>query len=160
EGGVREMLSREAVPLQEAIEQLDGGSEWAVKVFADVAAAGGSAQADDASGAAYMERLQNEGERRERTLAAADGAAAQIHDRLSAVAGDARVIPLQRSEVSGHAGEMILNGVYLVADEDAPAFHEHVAMLGSEYEEHGIRLVLTGPWPAYNFIPATIGAAW
>lgn len=160
EGGIREMLSREAGPLQEAIEQLDGRSEWAVKAFADIAASGGGTQADDASGAAYMERLRNEGERRERALATADEAAAQIHDRLSAVVTDARVIPLQRAEVSGHAGEMILNGVYLVAEDDAPALHEHVAALRSEFEEHGIELVLTGPWPAYNFIPATIGAAW
>ena len=36
---------------------------------------------------------------------------------LSAVADDAQVIPLQRREVSGHSGDMILNGVYLV-----PAF--------------------------------------
>ena len=24
----------------------------------------------------------------------------------------------------------------------------------------GVELELTGPWPAYNFVPGTIGAAW
>ena len=25
---------------------------------------------------------------------------------------------------------------------------------------NGIEVVATGPWPAYNFVPGTIGAAW
>ena len=77
----------------------------------------------------------------------AEVAAAKIHDRLTAVVVDAQAIPLQRPEVSGHSGEMILNGVYLVADVAAPAFHEQVEALRSEFEPHGIEIAPTGPWP-------------
>jgi hypothetical protein len=165
EGGVREMLSRESEPLREAIQHLDGKAEWGVKVFTDFARAGGRTQnvdtgAGEESGAAYMERVRTERELRERAMEVAEDAAAQIHDRLSAVAVDAQVIPLQRPEVSGHSGEMILNGVYLVADESVPAIREEVDALRSELEPHGIDLALTGPWPAYNFVPGAIGAAW
>jgi hypothetical protein len=165
EGGVREMLTRESDPLRAAIDHLDGKAEWGVKVFTDLTGAGGGTRdadtgAGDAPGVAYMERIRNERELRERAIEVAEEAAAQIHDQLSAVAGDAQVIPLQRPEVSGHTGEMILNGVYLVADDATPGFHEAVEALQSEFEMHGIEVVLTGPWPAYNFVPGSIGAAW
>jgi hypothetical protein len=165
EGGIREMLTRESEPLREAIDYLEGKAEWGVKVFTDFARAGGrthnvDAGAGEATGAAYMERVRTERELRERAMEVAEEAAAQIHDRLSAVAVDAQVIPLQRPEVSGHSGDMILNGVYLVADDSAAAIHEEVEALRSELEVHGIDIALTGPWPAYNFVPGAIGAAW
>jgi|HubBroStandDraft_6_1064221.scaffolds.fasta_scaffold03088_13 hypothetical protein len=165
EGGIREMLTRESEPLREAIDYLEGKAEWGVKVFTDFARAGGrthnvDAGAGEATGAAYMERVRTERELRERAMEVAEEAAAQIHDRLSAVAVDAQVIPLQRPEVSGHSGDMILNGVYLVADDSATAIHEEVEALRSELEVHGIDIALTGPWPAYNFVPGAIGAAW
>jgi Gas vesicle synthesis protein GvpL/GvpF len=165
EGGIREMLTREADALRDALEHLNGKAEWGVKVFTDFARAGGrthnvDAGAGEATGAAYMERIRTERELRERALAAAEDAAAVIHDRLGTVAADAQVIPLQRPEVSGHSGEMILNGVYLVSDEGASSFHEEAEALRTEFELHGIDVALTGPWPAYNFVPGTIGAAW
>ncbi|MGH2859335.1 MAG: GvpL/GvpF family gas vesicle protein [Solirubrobacteraceae bacterium] len=158
EDGVREMLSRESEPLRDAIDRLDGRAEWAVKVFARSVPA--ASTPGDASGAAYMERLRTEAVQREHSRTAADEEATRLHERLSALAGDARIIPLQRPEVSGHGGEMILNGVYLVADDDALAFGEQVAALRSELKGDGYELALTGPWPAYNFVPGTIGAAW
>lgn len=165
EGGVREMLTREAESLRDALDHLEGKDEWGVKVFTDFARAGGEthdvdATAGEGAGAAYMERVRTERELRDRALEVAEEAAARIHDRLSAVAADAQVIPLQRPEVSGHSGDMILNGVYLVADDAAEGFHDAVDALQSEFELHGIDLTLTGPWPAYNFVPGTIGTGW
>jgi hypothetical protein len=156
---------RESEALQDAIGHPDGKAEWGVKVFTDFTGAGGRTQnvdagAGDATGAAYMERIRTERELRDRAIEVAEVAAAQIHDRLTAVVVDAQAIPLQRPEVSGHSGEMILNGVYLVADVAAAAFHEQVEALRSEFEPHGIEIGPTGPWPAYNFVSGTIGAAW
>jgi Gas vesicle synthesis protein GvpL/GvpF len=171
EGGVREMLRRESDPLQEAIGHLSGKAEWGVKAFVELGRRGepDSAQGPDAdnpigaapgAGAAYMERKRAERERRERAMELAEEAAAQIHERLSAVTDDALVVPLQRPEASGHSGEMILNGVYLVADEVSESFHQEVRALQAELGPAGLELEPTGPWPAYNFVPGTIGAAW
>jgi hypothetical protein len=170
EGGIREMLAREAVPLQDALDHLDGKAEWGVKVFTsaarphevDTGDAGGSdsPSADDSRGAAYMERRRTDRERRQRALQMAQEAAEEIHERLSAVASDAQLISLQRPEVSGHSGDMILNGVYLVPDDATEAFHEEVRALAADLEPDGVELYPTGPWPAYNFVPGTIGAAW
>jgi hypothetical protein len=162
EGGVREMLHREVEALQDAIEHLAGKAEWGVKAFVLLDGDGSDAESDAGAsrGAAYMERKRTTRERRQRALDLAEEAAGSIHDRLSPVADDAQVIPLQRPEASGHAGAMILNGVYLVAEEALERFHEEVRALQAEFDPEGIELICTGPWPAYNFVPGTIGAAW
>ena len=170
ESGIRDMLAREAAPLRDALDHLDGKAEWGVKVFTSVAPAeethtadadaSDSPSAQDSSGAAYMERRRTDRERRQRALQIAEEAAELIHARLSTAASDAQVISLQRPEVTGHRGDMILNGVYLVPDDAAEAFHEEVRALASELEPDGIELYPTGPWPAYNFVPGTIGVAW
>jgi hypothetical protein len=107
-----------------------------------------------------MERKRRERDDREQAMELAEEAAAEIHERLSALASDAQVIPLQRPEVSGRSGEMILNGVYLVLAESVERFLEEVRSLQAELEPQAIELEPTGPWPAYNFVPGTIGAAW
>ena len=166
--GVQEMLRRESRSLREAIEHLDGKAEWGVKAFADIArlARGedegevAAADSGQARGAAYMRRRRDERDRRERAREVAEESAARIHERLLALAADGHVIAPQRPEVSGHAGEMVLNGVYLVADGALERFHEEVGDIQSELGPAGIDVDLTGPWPAYNFVPGTIGAAW
>jgi hypothetical protein len=55
---------------------------------------------------------------------------------------------------------MVLNGVYLVSDDEQRAFDTRVAELRETFGPIGLELVQTGPWPAYNFVPGTIGAAW
>jgi Gas vesicle synthesis protein GvpL/GvpF len=165
QSGVRMMLEREREELESALDRVRGKAEWGVKVFlSDVEVA--DAEDDPSSsggpgmGTAYMERRRREhGERRragERVEAACDA----VHDRLSAVAVEGRLVPPQRPEVSGHDGDMILNGVYLVADRDTERFAETVSALTDEVAPLGLELERTGPWPAYNFIPDTIGAVW
>jgi hypothetical protein len=163
EDGVREMLRREAITLRQALDHLDGRTEMGVKLFADP----GHAQPEAApevegsgAGSAYMERRRRERDRAELAAQRLEEAAAQIHERLLACAVDGRLTPPQRPEVSGHRGEMILNGVYLVADDALESFRREVAGLGAEFGPAGLELELTGPWPAYNFVPDTIGAAW
>jgi hypothetical protein len=162
EGGVREMLHREADALLDALDHLRGKAEWGAKAFISLDDDGEDheAGAGASSGAAYMERKRTQHERRRSALEMAEEAVAIIHERLSDVAADAQTIPLQRPEASGHSGEMILNGVYLVADDALERFHDEVGALQAEFTSHGIELVCTGPWPAYNFVPGTIGAAW
>jgi hypothetical protein len=55
---------------------------------------------------------------------------------------------------------MLLNGVYLVQDESREEFRAQARALARSFANLGIELELTGPWPAYNFVPGTIGAAW
>jgi hypothetical protein len=166
EAGVREMLRREAAALHQAIDHLEGKAEWGVKAFADPGRTAGAAPdeeedaADEVRGAAYMRRRRGEREQRENARQQLEEAVGEIHDRLCTLAGDGHVLPPQRPEVSGHDGDMVLNGVYLVGDDDQERFHAEVQVLEAEFASLGLELELTGPWPAYNFVPGTIGAAW
>lgn len=165
---VREMLSREHGVLVDALERLDGKAEWGVKAFADRGAierealrrAEETEDEDEVSaGTAYMNRRRREARAREEVEEIADGWAREIHAELAADAGEALLNPLQRPEVSGHPGEMLLNGVYLVADEEAAGFRSTARVLAERFETRGVEVVLTGPWPAYNFVKSSIEAA-
>jgi hypothetical protein len=135
-----------------------------VKVFADPTAM----RADEpqpevegtGAGAAYMELRRRERDRAEEAAQRVEQAAEEIHERLQALAADAHLMPPQRPEASGHVGEMVMNGAYLVDDESLDGFRAEVAELQEAFASAGLELALTGPWPAYNFVPGTIGAAW
>ena len=165
---MREMMGREGAVLLEALERLDGKSEWGVKAFAEPGAleraaverAGEEAGAGALSpGAAYMDRRRREARAREEAEEVADGWAQEIHEQLTRGAAEALLNPLQRREVSGHEGDMLLNGVYLVGNEWVEQLQELVAELDDDYRERGVSIQLTGPWPAYNFVKSSIESA-
>jgi hypothetical protein len=168
--GVREMLQRDAKALEDALERLEGKTEWGVKVFADPEAIervpspelGGAPTPDTAPGpgAEYMERRRQDRLQRERNHRDLERASERIHERLCAVATEGLTSPLQRPEVTDHPGEMILNGVYLVPDVAQQIFSEELHDLQTEFAELGLELEPTGPWPAYNFVAGTIWLAW
>ena len=110
--------------------------------------------AEGATGRAYMERRRLE---RELETAVGDFAADvanAVHERLGAVAVDARVNALR--PVSGDGSrEMLLNGAYLVGASAVGDFRDVVDELGRRYAEEGVVLEVTGPWPPYNFAEAT-----
>jgi hypothetical protein len=165
EDGVREMLRREREAFLEGLAELDGKAEWGVKVFADLrlartAASDAPAAEDTRAGTAYLARKREERDAAERASQVVEHAAQQIHARLSAAAADGRVLAPQQAAATGHAGDMVLNGVYLVSDDEQRAFDTRVAELRETFGPIGLELVQTGPWPAYNFVPGTIGAAW
>jgi gas vesicle protein GvpL/GvpF len=158
---VREMLAREAQPLAEALVRLAGRSEWGVKALADLsriqdalssepapATAGGRGEA----GRRYLEGRQAE----RRVVREIDGwlqtAIAEAHEGLSGLAAMSLRNPVQPQELSGYEEEMVLNGVYLVADSAFERFRARVDDFNARYTPNGLRLELTGPWPPYNFV--------
>lgn len=174
EQALREMLRREAPSLTEALQRLAGRSEWGLKLFTvaagpaaeatsdlrpDDAGPGDAGPGEAASGAEYMRRRAAAQNRARQANQAVDDCARDVHGRLSAIAEDALVNPLQRREASGHDGEMALNGVYLVDDGALATFHSEIEDLRTHWEPEGFDLVATGPWPPYNFVKSSIEAA-
>ncbi len=107
-----------------------------------------------------MQRRRTDRDRRRTADQQLHDACVAIHERLAAVVADALTSPPQRPEVSGHPGQMLLNGVYLVEDDQRATFLTLVDELRAKYGPEGLAVEATGPWPAYNFVPGTIGAAW
>jgi hypothetical protein len=165
--GVREMLGREAEAFEEALARLQGKSEWGVKVFANDATGDGTGAPEPAApggvegaGAAYMQQRSREHEHRRRLERDLEEACERIHGRLCSLAVDGLTSAPQRAEVTDHPGQMVLNGVYLVADREQATFDHEVEVLQAEFSKLGLELEQTGPWPAYNFVRGKIGAPW
>src|SRR5919108_628288 len=165
---VREMLVRERTQLLDALERLEGKAEWGVKLIAEPGAleraaaakrTDGPEERTESRGTAYMNRKRREARAQEEEDQVAEEWGRALHERLSEAASEALLNPLQRPEVSGHDGEMLLNGVYLVEDRDVEDFRALVDRLTDEYRAVGATVELTGPWPAYNFVKSSIEAA-
>jgi Arc/MetJ-type ribon-helix-helix transcriptional regulator len=165
ETGVREMLERESDALRQALVHLRDKAEWGVKAFADLDAVEPEPAAEptglgSGDGAAYMQSRLTQRRRREEAWARMEEACEALHSELSGVAVEGITSVPHRPEVSGHELPMIFNASYLVADGDRDVFRRELARLGDDLAPLGIELEMTGPWPAYNFVPGAIGAAW
>jgi hypothetical protein len=164
---VRWMLEDERDALEAALARLEGREEWGVKLLVDPelladAARAASPQAaefaeeaeDRSAGGAYIMRRRLERHVREQADALASELAAQVHARLQDWALDAVSRPAQNRDLSGHEGEMLLNGAYLVEEGRAEELRALAGELESHHRDVGARLELTGPWPPFNFVGA------
>jgi len=169
EEGARRMLEREQPTICRALDRLAGLQEWGVKLILDpdllaAAARAASAQAatyeqeleQRAGGGAYMLRRRLERHVRECTDALAADVAESVHASLRDRAIDAVTRPAQNRDLSGHEGEMLLNGAYLVDVRRVDDLRALVAHLEERHRDLGARIELTGPWPPFNFVEGTI----
>lgn len=162
---VRDMLRREEPALSDALLHLRGKKEWSVKAtYHRGRAVNTQEMADDSrntgagAGASYMRDRRRERDRNADAAEVVDAACARIHERLAQLSAEATLAPLRRAQQPDD-GEMLLNGVYLVEDAAEDAFHSEVEALQASHGELGLELQTTGPWPPYNFVPPTLGAA-
>jgi hypothetical protein len=172
EEGVQQVLERERGSFAEILDQLAGRQEWGVKLLVEPErlAAEARARSDQAAaleqelagrteGGAYMQRRRLERHLRDVGDSLAAEIAEHVHARLQDWAIDAVTRPPQNRDLSGHEGEMLLNGAYLVEASRVDALRELVAELEAHHESVGARIELTGPWPPYNFLPRDGSAA-
>lgn len=147
----RDMLAAKEGLFRGVLARLRGKAEWGVKVFVKArpeAVGVGS----PASGTEYLTRRRAERAAVATHSEAVEDAATEIHARLTGRVAAAVTARLQDRRLSGRSDEMILNGAYLVAHEDADDFRAVVSALAEHYAERGLELSLTGPWPAYSFV--------
>ncbi len=165
ESRVQEMLARRYDDFVEALARLEGKREWGVTVYCDgKALARRAGETSDrvkelkaeieqkSKGTAYFlkkkvdEAISDEVER------ISDECAQHSHDRLSSHAEEAVINPLRSREFTGREEAMVLNGAYLVAEEQLPAFRAELESLEEEHGHMGFSCEITGPWPPYNFV--------
>jgi Gas vesicle synthesis protein GvpL/GvpF len=171
EDGARRMLEEQRPALTAALERLTGHEEWGVKLLVDRAALEATARDLSAeapareeeidtrsAGGAYMLRRRLERQVREDADRLAVSVSDDVHARLQDWASDAVLNPAQNRELSGHEGEMLLNGAYLVETPKVGRLGELVDELQDRYRALGATLELTGPWPPYNFVPPGVEA--
>jgi hypothetical protein len=133
-----------------ALSRVEGKSEWSVKVYAPQHETPDPEElARPSSGAAYLERKRAQAAKRRSTGEQSLQAAEEINQTLKASVSAARVLPPQDPRLTGRSDTMVLNGAYLVPDEDSDGFRGLVQRL---VELHPTLLIeLNGPWPPYSF---------
>lgn len=166
ERSVREMLAREHAFLADALDRLDARAEWGVKIYMarEPAIAPTADEAEEpagggGSGAGYLMERQRQTRRREHADAVIQERCERAHRELADVAVEAKVNPVQPSELSDRTEPMAFNGVYLLDDTAAEELASVVVRLREELAGDGLELELTGPWPPYNFVnsPTEVG---
>ncbi|MGH3274227.1 MAG: GvpL/GvpF family gas vesicle protein [Streptosporangiaceae bacterium] len=101
------------------------------------------------SGMAYLRRRREQlsAQQLGRRQAVAD--AERVHDGLSRVAIAARLHAPQAPQLTRTSEPMVLNGAYLLDEQQGDGLRQVVAALAAECL--AVRLELTGPWPPYSF---------
>jgi Gas vesicle synthesis protein GvpL/GvpF len=166
---VREMLHQERAFLLDALRRLSGRDEWGVKLLADrqviedavregaavpagVGSRAASGGAPDGAGRAFFARKKLEQVVRDEAWAIAEAAAEETHGELSRQAVAAVLLPPQDPRLSRRAGEMVLNGAYLVDRLGRTTFASALDELRGRDLAPGLAFELSGPFAPYNFV--------
>jgi hypothetical protein len=161
--GVERMLDEKGRELTQILERLRGREEWGVNVYADRAKLMASItsvsprlrelaqQAEAASpGQSYLMQKKIDALRVDEARAALNDIVNQIERTLSEQADDARRLRILKVEATEH-GELKGKFAFLVKRAEYEEFRTAAERAAEEHLAAGVRLELTGPWPAYNF---------
>ncbi len=155
---VREQLTLWHDGAEQALDRIEGRNEWSVKAYADTTAPAESGEEPAASegmgaGKAYLLKRRAATEQREQSARDLAEIGDGFHAQLEAGSVQSRRLPPQDRRLTGHTGEMILNGTYLVDRDEVAGFKAVVERLAGTHAH--VRVELGGPWPPYSF--ATLG---
>jgi hypothetical protein len=161
--GIEQMLSEKGSELRQILERLRGREEWGVNVFCDQSVllssitsvspvlrdlAERAAQAPP--GQSYLMQKKIDTLRVDEARAALNRVVEEIEKALREQSNDAKRLRVLKVEATEH-GELKAKFAFLVTRSEFAAFRDAAERLAQEHQAAGVRLELTGPWPAYNF---------
>ena len=162
--GIEKMLTDRSRSLEEIVEQLRGREEWGVNVFSDRAVLMSTItsvspvlrdlvqRAEQAPpGQSYLMQKKIETLKVDEARAAVNRIVDQIEERLKEQSDDARRLRILKVETTEH-GELKAKFAFLINKTGFDEFKDAAERLAQEHQAAGVRLELTGPWPAYNFL--------
>lgn len=161
--GVERMLTEKGRELAQIIERLRGREEWGVNVYSDRATLMANvtlvsprlrelaAQAAAASpGQSYLMQKKIDALKVDEARVALNRIVDEVEKALSEQADDAKRLRILKVEATEH-GELKAKFAYLVKRAGFEEFRAAAERLAQDNLNAGVRLELTGPWPAYNF---------
>jgi hypothetical protein len=161
--GVERMLEEKRRELTQIIERLRGREEWGVNVYCDQATltsvitsvspvlrdlAERAAQASP--GQSYLMQKKIDTLRVDEARAALTRIVDEIEQSLTKQSEDAKRLRVLKVEATEY-GELKAKFAFLIKRSDFEGFRDAAERLAQEHQSAGVRLELTGPWPAYNF---------
>lgn len=135
---------------KELLKKFKDRQEWGVRVFADLKKFRVS-DVKSSSGTAYLLRKIQEEEMEKATNEKLAFFSEEILNSLKEYAFEYKVTgSAQRFSEKGEP--LISVFAFLILKVKRRKFNQKFAMLGKKYQQFGLRLTSSGPWPAYNFI--------
>jgi hypothetical protein len=146
---VRDVGSRKSA-IQQAMRRIAGAEEWGIRVFRrDRLSGAASRAATPSSGADFLRARKQARDAVAQARTAAADAAEVAFGALRRHARDARVREARREPGSNPP---ILDAAFLVPAAKRARFQAEARRQASALARAGADLVVTGPWPAYNFV--------
>lgn len=162
---VQQLLGDNEAIFQQNLAALEGHHEWGVKIFfagEELAVYVRQSRPDlrqlqtevasQGAGTAYFGRKKIAQVVDTAVRQAQDNIVAQCHEQLTQLATATRLNSLPAKELTGKSETPLLNGAYLVPTADQTALAQQVQTLQESYAPLGFEILLTGPWPPYNFV--------
>lgn len=168
----RAALEADREALAEALCFLAGREQWGAALLVDPerlrahaaqdrdahdvdapARVGGSACLSD--GSAYLARRRAEHAEHDAAVGDAAWLARVAHARLADGAVDAVTRPPRTRALPRGEGEPVIDPAYLVDADATESLRDRAAAIERDFAHVGARVELTGPWPAYDFLPRT-----
>jgi hypothetical protein len=139
--------------LARVFARVDGCEEWGVRIFADAPAEVAPVRpklsgAPDA-GRRFLESKRDLHHAAREAASTAPRAALAVYRGLARHSRAHRKIPVTAGP---GASRLLVDGAFLVPRASRRAFRVSVADSARRARGAGLRLTLTGPWPAYNFV--------
>jgi gas vesicle protein GvpL/GvpF len=166
ETGIKQMLADKEAQLRVILDRVKGHEEWGVNVYCDrtvllenitnisprlreMTATAKSAL----PGQSYLLQKKIEALRADEVKLEIERTAKRIEERLSSLSDGVSRLRVLNVETTEH-GELRSKFAFLVAKTNFEDFRDAAEEIAREIESAGIRIELTGPWPAYNFAAA------
>jgi hypothetical protein len=161
QAAVRQLMERHAEAITAELDRVGGADEWEVRAWCEDERLLATAERDEPAlaaladrareaepGAAYLLGRRLERARAEGVADRARSVGETLRESLAAGARAAEVLPSQSRDPGL---TMVLRAAFLVDAGSEDAFHELVSGAASQHAEEGMRVELSGPWPAFHF---------
>jgi len=161
--GIEQMLGENEKKLSKIVERLSGRVEWGVNVYCNRQTLMDNItnlsprlrqmreEAKEASpGQAYLLQKKIETQRADEAKVEIARAVDDIEQVLNQHSDGSTKLRILKVETTEH-GELKAKFAFLVLKAEFESFRNAAEELAQTMEQSGIRIELTGPWPAYNF---------
>jgi hypothetical protein len=161
--GIERMLVERQMELAEIIQRLRDCEEWGVNIYCDSTKLMTSitllsprlrdltSQAAKASpGQSYLMQKKIDTMRTDEARAEINRVLSEVETKLQQQSDAAKRLRVLKGEAT-EFGELKAKFAFLIKRQGFVEFRDVAERLAREYEAAGLRLELTGPWPAYTF---------
>lgn len=139
------------------LQKFKNREEWGVRVFADLKrfkasiALNAKSREKLGAGTAYLLKKKQEEEAEKATNEKLTQFCREILTGLKELAFEYKVT--KSAQRFSEKGELLISAFAFLLDKaKVRKFTQKLAKLGKKYQEFGLRLTSSGPWPAYNFV--------